>query len=62
MKKQFFVFILLQFSLLSIAGNIIVGTKSYPVDTLAHFKVGPGSYYTALNLIDATKPLRVSPD
>ena len=59
MKKLFFVFILLQFSLLSIAGNIIVGTKSYPVDTLVHFKVGPGSYYTALNLIDATKPLRV---
>lgn len=43
----------------SYAGNIIVGTKSYPVDTLAHFKVGPGSYYTALHLMDATKPLRV---
>jgi hypothetical protein len=42
----------------SFAGNIVVGTKSYPVDTLAHYKIGPGSYYTALNLIDATKPLR----
>lgn len=42
----------------SFAGNIVVGTKTYPVDTLAHFKVGPGSYYTALNFIDAMKPLR----
>ena len=59
MKKLFFVFILLQFSLLSMAGNILVGTKSYPVDTLAHFKIGPGSYYTDLQFVDATKPLRV---
>ncbi len=43
----------------SFAGNITVGTKIYPVDTLAHFKVGPGSYYTDLQFRDATKPLRV---
>ncbi len=60
MKKRISISILLTFSLcISFAGNIVVGTKTYPVDTLAHYKVGPGSYYTALNLIDATKPLRV---
>jgi len=52
-------FLLILFFSYSFAGNIVVGTKTYPVDTLAHFKIGPGSYYTALNLIDATKPLRV---
>jgi len=59
MKKtillSYFLYLFLSFSL---AGNIVVGIKTYPVDTLAHFKVGPGSYYTALNFIDATKPLR----
>jgi len=43
----------------SFAGNIVVGTKTYPVDTLAHYKVGPGTYYTALHFVDATIPLRV---
>jgi len=47
------------FILLSFAGNIKVGATMYPVDTLAHYKVGPGSYYTALNFKDATMPLRV---
>lgn len=49
---------ILLFISFSFAGSIVVGTKTYPVDTLAHFKVGPGSYYTALNFVDATKPLR----
>ena len=60
MKKLKFLLILLIFiSVDTVFGNIIVGTKSYPVDTLAHYKVGPGSYYTALHLMDASKPLRV---
>jgi len=60
MKKSLSLFILLSiFVSFSFAGNILVGTKSYPVDTLAYFKVGPGSLYTALHLIDASKPLRV---
>ena len=58
MKKILFFFLSSFFSI-SFAGNITVGTISYPVDTLAHYKFGPGSYYTALQLIDATKPLRV---
>ncbi|MHB9141145.1 MAG: phosphodiester glycosidase family protein, partial [Paludibacter sp.] len=58
MKKILFFFLSSFFSI-SFAGNITVGTMSYPVDTLAHYKFGPGSYYTALQLIDATKPLRV---
>ncbi len=59
MKRLFFLFLLSFFISYSWAGNIVVGSKSYPVDTLAHYKIGPGSYYTALNLMDATKPLRV---
>lgn len=60
MKKTLISFSLLSFFIsFSLAGNIVVGTKTYPVDTLAHFKVGPGSYYTALSLVDATAPLRV---
>ncbi|MEG1684782.1 MAG: phosphodiester glycosidase family protein, partial [Bacteroides sp.] len=42
------------------AGDVInVQGKNYPVDTVAHYKVGPGSYYTALHLLDASKPLHV---
>lgn len=60
MKKTLISFSLLTFFIsFSLAGNIVVGTKTYPVDTLAHYKVGPGSYYTALSLMDATAPLRV---
>jgi len=60
MKQLLSFFILLfLFVSFSFAGNILVGSKSYPVDTLAHFKVGPGTQYTALQLIDAAKPLRV---
>ena len=60
MKKTLISFGLLTFFIsFSLAGSIVVGTKTYPVDTLAHYKVGPGSYYTALSLMDPTAPLRV---
>ena len=29
--------------------TIMIGGTEYQVDTLSHFKVGPGSYYTALH-------------
>lgn len=32
------------------AGNIVIDGKSYTIDTVANFKVGPGSYYTAVEL------------
>ena len=60
MKNTILLFALCFFIYSSLsAENITVGTKSYPVDTLAHYKIGPGSYYTALHLMDASKPLRV---
>jgi len=60
MKKSILLSLIFSlFIFYSSAGNIVVGTKTYPVDTLAHFKVGPGSYYTDLQFRDATKPLRV---
>ena len=60
MKKTILLSLLLfLFLYSSFAGNVVVGTKTYPVDTLAHYKVGPGSYYTSLHFVDATNPLRV---
>ena len=60
MKKTMILTLVLFLSICcSFAGNIVVGTKIYPIDTLAHYKVGPGTYYTALHFVDATNPLRV---
>ena len=60
MKKTMLLTLVLFLSICcSFAGNVVVGTKTYPVDTLAHYKVGPGTYYTALHFVDATNPLRV---
>jgi hypothetical protein len=60
MKKTILLTLVLLLSICcSFAGNVVVGTKTYPVDTLAHYKVGPGTYYTALHFVDATNPLRI---
>lgn len=40
-------------------GTITVGGKAYPVDTTAHYNVGPGTRYTQLSLMDNTYPLKV---
>ena len=50
MKKiiTFILFLLFQAGVF--AGNIIIDGKSYTIDTVANFKAGPGSYYTAVEL------------
>lgn len=50
MKKiiTFFLFLLLIPAVF--AGNIVIDGKSYTIDTVANFKAGPGSYYTAVEL------------
>ena len=37
------------------AGNIIIDNKTYTLDTLAHFRVGPGTQYTELRLKSNTR-------
>ncbi len=32
------------------SASIVIDNKTYSIDTLAHFKVGPGTYYTSLRL------------
>ena len=50
MRKVYVLFVLL-ISLSSLfAGNIVIDGKSYTIDTVANFKAGPGSYYTAVEL------------
>lgn len=62
-------FILLSLSYQSlIASTIVIDNKTYTIDTLANFKVGPGTWYTGLRLksnnrldvyflkVDATNP------
>ena len=43
------------------AQDITLGVTSYRIDTLAHNKVGPGTYYTALDLVstNGVNPLKV---
>lgn len=38
--------------------TVIIGGTEYQADTLSHFKVGPGSYYTALHYYTSTVKLR----
>ena len=38
--------------------TIMIGGTEYQVDTLSHFKVGPGSYYTALHYYTSSVRLR----
>lgn len=37
------------------SGNIIIDNKTYTLDTLAHFRVGPGTHYTELRLKSNTR-------
>ncbi len=49
--RKFFLFIFVCFSAVtSFSGNIIINGKSYTMDTVANFKVGPGVNYTAIEL------------
>lgn len=41
------------------SGEITIGGKTYSVDTLASYNVGPGTHYTKLSLPDASLPLLV---
>lgn len=38
--------------------TVVIGGTEYQVDTLSHFKVGPGSYYTALHYYTSSVKLR----
>ena len=35
--------------LLSAKGPAVIGGSTYTADTLSHYKVGPGTYYTAIH-------------
>ncbi len=48
MKKIFQSFLLLMLCITAQAGNVLIGEKSYTVDTTALFKAGPGVQYMAL--------------
>ena len=50
MKKIVTFFLFLFFISTLFAGNIVIDGKSYTIDTVANFKAGPGSYYTAVEL------------
>ena len=52
MKKKYFLVILLSIFLYQIAFSqtIQIDNKTYTIDTLANFKVGPGTQYTSLRL------------
>lgn len=51
MKKIYIsTFILLFFSLVVFSQSISIDGKTYSIDTLSNFKVGPGAQYTALRL------------
>lgn len=53
------VFLLLNYTSLTQAQTtVIIGGTEYQVDTLSHFKVGPGSYYTALKYYTSGVKLR----
>ncbi|MFV0471581.1 MAG: phosphodiester glycosidase family protein [Paludibacteraceae bacterium] len=55
MKKLYpFFFLFLSFSI-CYAGNIVIDGRSYRIDTVANFKVGPGTYYTAVELRGAKR-------
>ena len=60
MKKLYLLLSLLTCYVLTVfAGNTVnIQGKEYPVDTITHMKVGPGTYYTALHLMDSKSPLR----
>lgn len=50
MKKNYFLLSFLCISVLSFAQTISIDGKTYSMDTLANFKVGPGTQYTSLRL------------
>lgn len=50
MKKKYVLFALLLVSLSTLAQSLTIDGKTYSVDTLANYKVGPGTNYTALRL------------
>lgn len=58
MKRFLPLFVIFAVSLSLHAGNIVIDGKPYTIDTVANFKVGPGTYYTALQL-RGTKRLNV---
>ena len=39
--------------LLSAKGPAVIGGSTYTADTLSHYKVGPGTYYTAIRWLRA---------
>lgn len=64
MKKtllSFFVLTLFCLFELNATNYITLGSTNYRIDTLAYNKVGPGSYYTSLDLVNSTgqNPLKV---
>ena len=48
MKKILYSFLLLLLCVSAQAGDVLIGGKSYSVDTTAMFKAGPGMQYMAL--------------
>ena len=55
MKKIQLLLFMLFLSLVVFAQSIQIDGKTYTVDTLSNFKVGPGSEYTALRLKSSTR-------
>ncbi|MDD2961473.1 MAG: phosphodiester glycosidase family protein [Muribaculaceae bacterium] len=51
--------LLLGVALSANAGSINIQGTEYPVDTIQHSKVGPGTIYTKLRIDDATYPLDI---
>ena len=57
--------------LLSAKGPAVIGGSTYTADTLSHYKVGPGTYYTAIHFygpkdmrafyLESTLPILISP-
>lgn len=39
----------------TLAQTIVIDNRTYRIDTLAHFKAGPGSYYTSLRLMGSNR-------
>lgn len=55
MKKFYILFIVFLISCSSFAGTIVIDGKAYSIDTVANFKVGPGTYCTAVELNGAKR-------
>lgn len=56
MKKFIFIISFIFFScLVAVSQSIVIDGKTYTVDTLSHYKVGPGTQYTSLRLKSNTR-------